>query len=123
MLFWDTRKLGQPYEEMELVPKSFAGAAEGLLGGCALLCTESCHVLFARIRNLQETTHHSVSLSLRPPGRCSLEYSAAGGATKFMVGTEQGLVLSCNRKAKSAADQITGAYVGAPSACIAATRH
>jgi dynein intermediate chain 2 len=45
-------------------------------------------------------------------GAVSLEYSAAGGATKFLVGTEQGSVLNCNRKAKTPADQITTTYIG-----------
>lgn len=49
VLFWDTRNLAEPYEEMELMPKSFAGGQDCLLGGC------------------------------------SLEYSAGGGPTKFMV--------------------------------------
>lgn len=30
--------------------------------------------------------------------------------TKFMVGTEQSVVLSCNRKAKTAADKIVASY-------------
>ena len=29
-----------------------------------------------------------------------------------MVGTEQGVILSCNRKAKSAQDKITAAFTG-----------
>ena len=32
--------------------------------------------------------------------------------TKFMVGTEQGVILSCNRKAKTPQDKITTAFVG-----------
>jgi len=30
--------------------------------------------------------------------------------TKFMVGTEQGVVLSCNRKAKTPADKIVASF-------------
>jgi len=32
--------------------------------------------------------------------------------TKFMVGTEQGVILSCNRKAKNPQDKITAAFTG-----------
>ena len=32
--------------------------------------------------------------------------------TKFMVGTEQGVILSCNRKAKTPQDKITHAFTG-----------
>ena len=32
--------------------------------------------------------------------------------TKFMVGTEQGVILSCNRKAKNPQDKITAAFAG-----------
>ena len=32
--------------------------------------------------------------------------------TKFMVGTEQGVILSCNRKAKTPQDKITNAFTG-----------
>ena len=39
-----------------------------------------------------------------------MEYTAAGG--KFLVGTEQGKIVSCNRKAKNPADRIGSAYEG-----------
>ena len=32
-------------------------------------------------------------------GAVSLEYESTAGPTKFMIGTEQGTVLMCNRKA------------------------
>ena len=67
VLWWDTRKLGEPTESLELINKS--GIGEGSLGGV------------------------------------SMEYSAAGGP-KFLVGTEQGSILLCNRKGKSAADKV-----------------
>lgn len=34
-------------------------------------------------------------------GAVSLEYEAAAGASKFMVGTEQGTVITCNMKGKT----------------------
>jgi len=41
-----------------------------------------------------------------------LEYSAAAGPSKFLVGTEQGKVVSCNRKAKNPSDRIGYIYEG-----------
>lgn len=45
-------------------------------------------------------------------GGVSLEYDPAAGPTKFMVGCEQGSVLSCNRKAKNPADRVGSSYMG-----------
>jgi dynein intermediate chain 2 len=45
-------------------------------------------------------------------GGVSLEYDPAAGPTKFMVGCEQGSVLSCNRKAKNPADRVGSSYAG-----------
>lgn len=42
----------------------------------------------------------------------ALEYDPAAGLTKFMIGTEQGSVLSCNRKAKNPADRVGASYPG-----------
>ncbi len=45
-------------------------------------------------------------------GGVSLEYDAAAGPTKFLVGSEHGSVLLCNRKAKSASERIGAVYPG-----------
>lgn len=47
----------------------------------------------------------------------SLDYSTSAGPTKFMVGTEGGAVLSCNRKGKTPADRVGLSFPGAPSTC------
>lgn len=44
-------------------------------------------------------------------GGISLEFESTM-PTKFMVGTEQGAVLSCNRKAKTPAEKIVGQFTG-----------
>lgn len=44
----------------------------------------------------------------------SLDYSVAAGPTKFLVGTEGGAVLSCNRKGKTPADRVGTSYPGVP---------
>lgn len=41
-----------------------------------------------------------------------MEYDPAAGLTKFMIGTEQGTILNCNRKAKNPADRVGSAYPG-----------
>jgi hypothetical protein len=45
-------------------------------------------------------------------GGVALEYDPTAGPTKFMVGTEQGSVLNCNRKAKNPADRVGASYTG-----------
>jgi len=72
VLWWDTRKLGEPLEQLLLEDKA---AGDGRLVG----------------------------------GVC-LEYSTAGG--KFLVGTENGTVIACNRKAKNPADRLGLVYEG-----------
>ena len=43
-------------------------------------------------------------------GGVSMEYSTAGG--KFLIGTEQGKIISCSRKGKTPADKIGASYEG-----------
>jgi hypothetical protein len=47
-----------------------------------------------------------------PVGGVVLEYDTNAGPTNFMVGTEQGQILSCNRKAKNLSDRIKYALSG-----------
>jgi dynein intermediate chain 2 len=87
---------------------------------CASTSTDG-QVLWWDIRRLGEP---SETLQLQPPappsggpagglmGGVSMEYSAAGGPTKFLVGTEQGKIVSCSRKGKTAADKIGTIYEG-----------
>jgi len=73
MFWWDTRKLGEPMETLQLDTK---GDASAVLGGVVMA------------------------------------YDPAAGPTKFLVGTEQGAVLLCNRKAKGPGDKIGAIYPG-----------
>lgn len=50
-------------------------------------------------------------------GAVSLEYSPQAGPTKFMIGTEQGVILSGNRRAKTPADRVGTSYTGPISLC------
>lgn len=67
------------------------------------------------IRKLQEPLEH---LQLKEKngetilGGVTVEYDPAAGLTKFMIGTEQGIILNCNRKAKNPADRVGSAYPG-----------
>ncbi|XP_047239768.1 dynein axonemal intermediate chain 2 isoform X5 [Girardinichthys multiradiatus] len=74
-------------------------------------------VLWWDVRKLSEPTERLVldpgregNLD-RALGAISLEFEPTM-PTKFMVGTEQGLVVSCNRKAKTAAEKIVCTYDG-----------
>lgn len=43
----------------------------------------------------------------------SIEYSIAAGPTKFAIGTEGGMIYSCNRRGKTPEDRIGTIYHGA----------
>ncbi|XP_042658458.1 dynein axonemal intermediate chain 2 isoform X3 [Tyto alba] len=49
--------------------------------------------------------------------------STDGQPTKFMVGTEQGIVIACNRKAKTPPEKITSTYSGHHGPVYALTRN
>ncbi|XP_076332791.1 dynein axonemal intermediate chain 2-like isoform X2 [Tachypleus tridentatus] len=74
-------------------------------------------IMWWDIRKLNEPTENLVLhfSKNQPPrldkafGACCLEYEATM-PTKFMVGTEQGSVLLCNRKAKSPVEKLTAVY-------------
>ncbi|KAL6779670.1 DIC2 [Auxenochlorella protothecoides x Auxenochlorella symbiontica] len=69
------------------------------------------------------------TLPLRDPGfgarpsATVLEYSAAAGPTRFMVGTGQGTILAGNRRAKSQDDKITASFAGHHGHITALQRH
>lgn len=73
-------------------------------------------VLWWDIRKLGEPVE-SLTLKERGSdtvlGAVSLEYSPTAGPTKFMIGTEQGQIISCNRKAKNPQDRVGATYPGA----------
>eukprot|EP00741_Cyanophora_paradoxa_P021766 tig00000241_g21009.t1 len=92
---------------------------------CTSISTDG-QVFWWDIRKLGEPTE-SMSLDLKGDGvvlgGVSLLYDVAGGPTKFMVGTEQGLVLSCNRKSKTPQDRIGAIYTGHHGPIYALERH
>lgn len=48
-------------------------------------------------------------------GGATIEYESTAGPTKFMIGTEQGQIIICNRKAKTPPERINYALSGASS--------
>ncbi|KAM7384902.1 hypothetical protein PAMA_011998 [Pampus argenteus] len=97
--YWDTRRGSLPVEVSSV---------------------EQSHrdpVLWWDVRKLSEPTERLVLDPVREGnldralGAISLEFEATM-PTKFMVGTEQGVVVSCNRKAKTPAEKIVCMYDG-----------
>jgi len=118
---FDTRK-GESAVDSSLIESSHRDPAwkvTWLAGKTAFECCSTStdgQVLFWDIRKLQEPTE-SIQLEDKANnnaimGGVSMEYSAAGGPTKFLIGSEQGKVISCSRKGKTPADKIGMLYEG-----------
>jgi dynein intermediate chain 2 len=113
--FWDTRKGSQPVETSSIdhshhdpvYKVRFLSSKSG--SECFSTSTDG-QVLWWDLRKISEPTD---SLILEVHGRrlggMSLDYEPTM-PTKFMVGTDQRLVLLCNRKAKSANDRIFATF-------------
>ncbi|GAB4819199.1 hypothetical protein N2152v2_006245 [Parachlorella kessleri] len=56
-------------------------------------------------------------------GGVTVEYSPQAGPTKFMLGTEQGIILSGNRKAKNPQDRIVASFPGHHGAVYSLVRN
>ncbi|XP_061733218.1 dynein axonemal intermediate chain 2 [Nerophis ophidion] len=122
IVFWDTRKGSQPtnvssLEQSHRDPVYKAIWLQSKTGTEAFSASTDGQVLWWDVRRLSEPTERLV-LDLgregnldRALGAISLEFEATM-PTKFMVGTEQGIVVSCNRKAKTPAEKIVCTYEG-----------
>uniref|UniRef100_A0A3B3XC03 Dynein, axonemal, intermediate chain 2b n=1 Tax=Poecilia mexicana TaxID=48701 RepID=A0A3B3XC03_9TELE len=131
---WDLEKPNYP--EMALKPESplvcldynpkdphtLLGGSYGGQIGVFTFRTQSCGtpggaILWWDVRKLSEPTERLVLDPSREGnldqalGAISLEFEPTM-PTKFMVGTEQGMVVSCNRKAKTPAEKIVCTYEG-----------
>ncbi|XP_041867914.1 dynein intermediate chain 2, axonemal isoform X2 [Melanotaenia boesemani] len=120
--YWDTRRGSQPVEYSS-VEHSHRDPVYKIIwlqsktGTDAFSASTDGQVLWWDVRKLSEPTERLVldpgregNLD-RALGAISLEFEATM-PTKFMVGTEQGLVVSCNRKAKTPAEKIVCTYDG-----------
>uniref|UniRef100_A0A8D3AXA6 Dynein intermediate chain 2 axonemal n=1 Tax=Scophthalmus maximus TaxID=52904 RepID=A0A8D3AXA6_SCOMX len=119
---WDTRRGSQPVE-VSSVEQSHRDPVYKIIwlqsktGTDAFSASTDGQILWWDVRKLSEPTDRLV-LDLgregnldRALGASSLEFEATM-PTKFMVGTEQGVVVSCNRKAKTPAEKIVCSYDG-----------
>ncbi|XP_047460178.1 dynein axonemal intermediate chain 2 isoform X2 [Mugil cephalus] len=120
--YWDTRRGSQPVE-LSSVEQSHRDPVYKIIwlqsktGTDAFSASTDGQVLWWDVRKLSEPTDRLVldpgregNLD-RAFGAISLEFESTM-PTKFMVGTEQGVVVSCNRKAKTPAEKIVCTYDG-----------
>uniref|UniRef100_A0A3Q3XBQ1 Uncharacterized protein n=1 Tax=Mola mola TaxID=94237 RepID=A0A3Q3XBQ1_MOLML len=120
--YWDTRR-GSQWVEVSSAEQSHSDPVYKIIwlqsktGTDAFSASTDGQVLWWDVRKLSEPTERLV-LDLnkegnmdRALGGVSLEFESTM-PTKFMVGTEQGVVMSCNRKAKTLAEKIVCTYDG-----------
>jgi len=116
--YYDTRK-GETPVDTSIIEKSHRDPVYKMawLAGktpteCASTSTDG-QVLWWDIRRLGEPSEYLSLDDKTEPGRvfggCSLDYSQVG---KFLVGTEQGKIQSCQRKGKTNADKLGTTYEG-----------
>ncbi|NXH66654.1 DNAI2 protein, partial [Hydrobates tethys] len=122
MAYWDTRKGGLPVE-VSTVEFSHRDPVYGAIwlqsktGTECFSASTDGQVLWWDIRKLSEPTETLVlditrkGLLENALGAVTLEFEPTM-PTKFMVGTEQGIVIACNRKAKTPPEKITSTYSG-----------
>eukprot|EP00899_Mesostigma_viride_P004738 jgi/Mesvir1/14265/Mv09698-RA.1 len=129
--YWDTRKGNQamdasPIEKSHRDPVYDVTWLQSKTGTeCTSVSTDG-NVFWWDTRRLGEPVE---SLLLQDKntgvvlGGVSLEYDSSAGPTKFMVGSEQGSILACNRKAKNPSDRIGASYLGHHGPVYALERH
>ncbi|XP_034400408.1 dynein intermediate chain 3, ciliary [Cyclopterus lumpus] len=120
--YWDTRKGSQPVE-ISSVEHSHRDPVYKIIwlqsktGTDIFSASTDGQVLWWDVRKLTEPTERLVLDPSREGnldralGAISLDFESTM-PTKFMVGTEQGVVVSCNRKAKTPAEKIVCTYNG-----------
>ncbi|NWW43827.1 DNAI2 protein, partial [Pedionomus torquatus] len=120
MAYWDTRKGGLPVE-VSTVEVSHRDPVYGAIwlqsktGTECFSASTDGQVLWWDIRKLSDPTESLVlditrkGLLENALGAISLEFEPTM-PTKFMVGTEQGIIIACNRKAKTPSEKITSTY-------------
>ncbi|XP_074647572.1 dynein intermediate chain 3, ciliary-like isoform X2 [Tubulanus polymorphus] len=122
LAYWDTRKGSQPVEMSPIEhshrdPLYKAIWIQSKTGTECFSASTDGQVLWWDIRKLGEPTEKLIldptkkQDPTKAQGSMSLEYEPTI-PTKFMVGTEQGTILSCNRKAKTPAEKIVNVWGG-----------
>ncbi|TEA30801.1 hypothetical protein DBR06_SOUSAS4110272, partial [Sousa chinensis] len=119
---WDTRK-GSLVAELSTIEFSHRDPVYGTIwlqsktGTECFSASTDGQVMWWDVRKMSEPTEVVImditkkELLERALGATSLEFEATL-PTKFMVGTEQGIVISCNRKAKTPAEKIVCTFSG-----------
>lgn len=119
---WDTRK-GSLVAELSTIEFSHRDPVYGTIwlqsktGTECFSASTDGQVMWWDIRKLSEPTEVVIMDISRKEqlehalGAISLEFESTL-PTKFMVGTEQGIVISCNRKAKTSAEKIVCTFSG-----------
>ncbi|XP_012384708.2 dynein axonemal intermediate chain 2 isoform X1 [Dasypus novemcinctus] len=120
--WWDTRK-GSLVAELSTIEFSHRDPVYGTIwlqsktGTECFSASTDGQVMWWDIRKISEPTEVVVMDISRKEmlenalGAISLEFESTL-PTKFMVGTEQGIVVSCNRKAKTSAEKIVCTFSG-----------
>ncbi|XP_030317971.1 dynein intermediate chain 2, axonemal [Calypte anna] len=120
--YWDIRK-GELPVEVSTVEVSHRDPVYGAIwlqsktGTDCFSASTDGQVLWWDIRKLSEPTEKMIldisgnEVLKNALGAATLEFEPTL-PTKFMVGTEQGIVIACNRKAKTPQEKITGTYTG-----------
>ncbi|NXD62050.1 DNAI2 protein, partial [Eolophus roseicapillus] len=133
MAYWDTRK-GQVPVEVSSVEVSHRDPVYGAIwlqsktGTDCFSASTDGQVLWWDIRKLSVPTEKLVldisrkGILKNALGAVTLEFENTL-PTKFMVGTEQGIIILCNRKAKTPAEKITCTYSGHHGPVYALTRN
>uniref|UniRef100_A0A8C5DDE6 Dynein, axonemal, intermediate chain 2b n=1 Tax=Gouania willdenowi TaxID=441366 RepID=A0A8C5DDE6_GOUWI len=131
--YWDTRRGSRPVE-LSSLDQSHRDPAHNVLwtqskgGTDAFSASTDGQVLWWDIRRLSCPVDRLVLDMSREEnldralGAVSLEFESTM-PTKFLVGTEQGVVVSCNRKAKSNAEKMVCTYEGHHGPVQAVTRN
>ncbi|NXL83623.1 DNAI2 protein, partial [Alectura lathami] len=133
LAYWDTRK-GRLPVEVSTVEASHRDPVYGVIWLQSKTGTEffsastDGQVLWWDIRKLSEPTEVLVlditrkGLLENALGATTLEFEPTM-PTKFMVGTEQGIIIACNRKAKAPPEKIASTYSGHHGPVYALTRN
>uniref|UniRef100_A0A8C4T7K8 Dynein intermediate chain 2, axonemal-like n=1 Tax=Erpetoichthys calabaricus TaxID=27687 RepID=A0A8C4T7K8_ERPCA len=120
--YWDTRKGSQPVE-MSIIEQSHRDPVYKVIwlqsktGTDCFSASTDGQVLWWDIRKLSEPTERLIlDISKKgtldgAAGATSLEFETTM-PTKFMVGTENGMVIACNRKGKTPAEKISSTFCG-----------
>mmetsp|Transcript_3157 Transcript_3157/g.6112 ORF Transcript_3157/g.6112 Transcript_3157/m.6112 type:complete len:559 (-) Transcript_3157:222-1898(-) len=129
--FWDSRKGSNavdtsPIEKSHRDPIYSVAWLNSKTGTeCSSVSTDG-QLCFWDTRKLGEPTE-VITLDPKgdsaPFGGTALEYNVAAGSSKFLVGTEQGSVVLCNRKGKTKADKVGTQYTGHHGPVYAVKRH